>query len=308
MKRHDSGWRDPRINLVHAAYDVSVPLPGMSLLFVEYDRGEALAVINYIRRDVASLPKGPDVGAAYAAVAKLRGPLGTQLPFLTVQYDPRNWAMQLFGHNDAARDLIGTAGWQAVTETHFVRQLYRLRGRQIPDLASWGVDLSTAAWIRQEAKLPVVSWPGQDMSVRRRDYEPEAKQGAPGVVQQLKFSLRNPCADIDLAVVGAGSGHLSLLVDFKLEGAHVDPKHKTHQALSGIYRTDGRPVPSMITRYDPTGDHWTFSTYCLNEAAEDLLTRVMTSSNAVTMSWLPDGWTHMREHHWYDLLDLAKRS
>lgn len=306
MRRHDSGWRDARLNLLHAALDVPLPTAGMTLPFVEYDRGEALAVINYVRRD-APLPKGPDVGAAFAAFSRLRGPMGTQLPFFTAQYDPRNWAMRLFAHNDAAFTLIGTPQWLPVTEQHFVRLLYRLRGQTLPDLPSWGVNLSTAPWIAFDAQQKVTSWPGQDMSVRRRNYEPEPKQGAPGAVHQLAFRLRNPCTDVDLAVVG-GSGHVALLVDYKLDGAAVDVRHKTHQAMAGILGDSGAPVPSMVVRYDPVGDRWKFQVHCLNRAAETLLTQVMTSTNAVASGWWPDGWTYLDERRWQAVLNAAQAS
>ena len=68
------------------------------------------------------------------------------------------------------------------------------------------------------------------MSKRRRQYEPE------GV--GVTFNMLNPCADMDLAVVGRTSGTLALIVDYKLEGAHIDPRHKTHQAMGSI-RTGG---------------------------------------------------------------------
>lgn len=305
MRRFDSGWRDGRLNLLHAALDVPAPLHGMSLPMVEYDRGEALAVINYSRRDVP-LTKGPDVGRAFAAVGRLRRDDGCSMPFLTAQYDPRNWAMRLFPHNRTAADLLGTDNWLPVTEQHFVRLLYRLRGRQLPDLASWGVDLSTAPWLRFDGQQKGTSWPGQDMSVRRRNYEPAPKQGAPGAVHQLAFRLRNPCTDIDLAVVSSRTLDVALLVDYKLNGANIDVRHKTHQAMAGIRRDDGQTVPSMIVQYDPSGDRWKFSAHCLNDAAADLLTGVMLSTNAVAPAWRPDGWVHLDEQRWYAVLDAAQ--
>lgn len=301
MRRHDSGWRDGRLAISHAAYDLDLPLAGMDLPMVEYDRGEALAVINYMRRNQA-MPRGHDVGRAFEALSSLRRDDGPQMPFLTARYDPRNWAFQLFGHNDAARDLLGTRGWLAVTEQHFVRLLYRLRGHTLPNLAPFGVELSTAPWLQYDGQQAVTSWPGQDMSVRRRAYEPE-----PTDQLRVPFSLRNPCADIDLAVVGR-SGAVALLVDYKLASAAVDVKHKTHQAMSGIRADSGRPVPSMITKYDPSGDAWTFSVFCLNQAAEELLTGVMLDTNAVAFSWVPDGWVHLDERRWLAVLNAARAS
>lgn len=299
-RRHDSGWRDSRLNLVHGVYGVPLPAAGMSLPMVEYDRGEPLAVINYVRRD-EQLPKGPHVGAAFHAFSRLYGPHGTQLPFFTVRYDPRNWAMQLFAHNDPALHLIGTPAWLTVTEAHFVRLLYRVRGRTVPaNLSDYDVRLSTAPWIRSAGTLQQQGWPGQDMSVRRREYEPEGPR--------VRFSVRNPCTDIDLAVIGDSSRRVKLLVDYKLEGAYVEPGHKTHQAMSAILDGTGEQVPSMIVRYDPTGDRWKFHVLPLNASAQALLYLFMVRTRALAPGGGScEGWTYVDEDRWDELLNEVKR-
>ncbi len=301
MRRYDSGWRDTRLPLVHSILGLPMPLAGTSLVMVEYDRAEALAVINYVRRDVP-LAKGPAEAAAYAALGQLRSPLRVRLPFLTARYDPRNWAMQLFPHNEAARGLLGADGWLPVTEQHFARLLYRLRGRTMPDLEPMDVSFNTAPWLDYESQQKVVGWPGQDLSVRRRAYEPESSDAF-----RVPFGLRMPCTDIDLAVVGK-LGAVRLLVDFKLHEADVNPKHHTHRAMGGILSEGGWSIPSVIVKYDPGGDSWRFHVFCLNRAAEDLLTPVMTGTNAVAPNWRPDGWTYMDESRWFDLLDVARSS
>lgn len=297
MRRFDSGWRDARLPLVHSTIDVAVPAAGMTLPMVEYDRGEAVAIVNYIRRDLP-LGKGPDIGKAYVALGALRSPIGARLPFFTVRYDPRNWAMQLFAHNDCARDLLGTSGWLPSTELHFARLLYRLRGRVLPELSGYGVEFSEASWLDYEGVMAETGWPGQDMSVRRRAYEPE---GA-GVT----FGMRLPCADIDLAVVGR-TGAVNLLVDYKLCNAYVDPEHATHKAMSNIRGDSGARVPSMIVRYDPAGDRWSFAVFCLNEPARDLLGAV---SYRRDESWFtePNGWLNLGEDYWFDVVRQARDS
>lgn len=302
-RRHDSGWRDGRLAITHAAYGLNLPLAGMDLPMVEYDRGEALAVINYVRRD-QPLPRGEDVGRAFAALSALRRDDGPRLPFLTAQYDPRNWAFRLFGHNSAATELLGTVGWLAMTEQHFARLLYRLRGRVMPNLEPFGVTFSTAPWLQYDGQQKVTSWPGQDMSVRRRAYEPETQPDGP---QRVPFSLRNPCADIDLAVVGR-SGAVSLLVDYKLASAAVDPSHKTHQAMSGIRDDAGRPVPSLITKYDPSGDQWKFHALALNRAGEQLLIDVLTRTRAIAPTDELNDWAYLDERRWLAVLDAARAS
>lgn len=291
MRKYDSGWRDSRLPMVHAGWGFDLPVSGMTFPTVEYDRGEALAVVNYIRRDVASLPKGPDVGRAYAAMSRLRGPIGTVLPFFTVQYDPRNWAMQLFAHNEPARDLLGTPSWLPVTETHFARLLYRLRGRTLPDCVNERVQFSTAPWLRQDSPLQPLGWRGQDMSVRRREYEPEG--------QGVSFNDRNPCADIDFAVIGDRSSQATLLVDYKLSGTYVDPKHKTHQAMAGLTDGIGNQIPSVITRYDPYGaDGWAYEVLPLNASAQALLSAVTGNPTSA--------WNEMTEDRWTDVLQAAR--
>jgi hypothetical protein len=299
-RRHDSGWRDGRLTTTHAGYGFDLPLAGMTLPMVEYDRGEALAVINYVRRDT-TLPKGPAVGRAYYALAALHGPLGTQLPFLTVRYDPRNWAFQIFGHNGPAVELIGCTGWLSCTEEHFARLLYRLRGRQLPDLTSYGVAFATAPWLGDDVRRPqaVTGWEGQDISVRRRAYEPEPQQDG----QRVSFNMRLPCSDIDLAVVGQQSHAVELLVDYKLDGAYVNPAHKTHQAMSGIIGSRGDRVPSMIVRYDVSGEHWRFHALALNDEAKTLLRDVLVRTNAVAANWPAEGWVYLDERRWLALLE-----
>ncbi len=298
-RRADSGWRDSRLPLVHDTWGVPLPAAGLGLPFLEYDRGEAVAVVNYIRRD-RPLPNGAGgVGATYRALSELRGPMGTLLPFISVKYDPRNWAMNLFGHNDPARDLIGASGWVPMTEEHFVRLLYRLRGRQLPNLANHGVVLSTGEWIEGVAALPPEGWAGQEMSVRRRGYEPEG--------QGVQFRTRNPCADIDLAVVGQKSGKVALVVDYKMTGAPINPGHKTHKAMSGLTDLSGDQIPSMIVQYDPTGNRWRYDVWCLNAPAQALLYGFMVRTNALAPGHGScSTWTYVDEARWWQLLEEAQ--
>lgn len=262
----------------------------------EYDRGEALSLINYVRRDAAQV-KGHVAHTAYASLGELHGPVGTRLPFLTARYDPRNWAMQLFPHNGPACDLLGTGGWLPVTEQHFARLLYRLRGRVLPDLEGYGVSFSTGLWLGYEGGMLPVSWPGQDMSVRRRAYEPEGFR--------VPYNWRNPCTDIDLVVTGA-SGEVALLVDYKLTGTAVDTKHQTHKAMSSITGRGGSVVPSMVVKYDPKDAGWTFSVFCLNDAARGLMARALLRTGLGGSDSLPGRWTGLDKSCWFDVLDAAK--
>lgn len=241
-------WRDPHLPVWHAARGIPFPAEGMTLPMVEYDHGMPVGLVSYINRNQSL----PTYGNSYHALAGLFKVSGEQLPFLTAQYDPFNWAFCLIGHNEAARKLLGVDGWKTMTERGFVKILYAMRGRQIPALEKYGVRLYDLPWY-QDHLSPVRSdedtlpWPGADISKRRREYEPVNPDGT-----HARFSLRNPCADLDLAVCSS-DGRLRLVVDYKGPGALVDHGNSTHRALSGFYRQGGHQVPYVVARTLPDG-------------------------------------------------------
>lgn len=311
MRRSDSGWRDTLLTTRHRLYGYDCPASGMYLPMIEYDRGVPVGVVNYIRRG-DGLPLGPDAVAAHQAMSNLHEYDGTQLPFITCVYDPRNWAMRLFPHNDAARGLLGFNTWRPVVESDFVAALYRMRDRKLPDLSSVGVTWSEAQWLDDShgAPEPVDSWPGQDMSVRRRCYEPAVS---------IPFRQRIPCTDMDLAVPATTTGGLALVVDYKAPGAKVTVGNTNMKALSGLVSRWNQPqngrvgavaghrkVAAMVVKYAPVKPAWAFEVHCLNDSAERLLTSVMLDTNAVAWDWTPGDWTYVDESRWQQVLDYAR--
>lgn len=307
-RKHDTGWRDGRLPELHRTLDIPMPMAGMTFPMFEYDRGEPVGLINYIRRG-DTLPRGPGVADAYAALGDLRSNLGVELPFITAIYDPRNWAFRLFAHNKAAIRLLGTDVWLNCTELHFARLLYHMRGRAMlaPSiLADFGVEFSEASWLGYEGQQRVVGWPGQDMSARRRAYEPESVMDEYNRWRRVPFNDRAPCADIDLAVVSDATRQVSLLVEFKRDGAHVDANHHTCKALSRFRDADNREMPAVIAKYRYDTDAPRFWVLCLNNEARNLLWWVMTSTGAVTDAWVPDDWTYMDLGRWVAFVEHAK--
>lgn len=240
----DTMWRDPSLGPWHAARGIPFPAEGMTLPMVEYDRGAPVGIISYIRRD-QPLPTG---GSSYRALAGLYTVNGEQLPFITVQYDPSNWAFRLIGHNQAGRRLIGADGWLTCTETFFVGRLYAMRGRNMPGLERYDVRLSNGLWYQDHLTPNVpdedlLPFPGADISARRRSYEPVRPDGG-----YVSFNLRNPCVDMDLAV-SCNAGRLRLVVDYKSAGVVVDGRrHTSHMALGSLYRLGGHQVPHVVAR------------------------------------------------------------
>lgn len=312
-RRLDTGWRDGSLTARHNHWGYDAPAPGMSFVMVEYDRGEPLALINYIRRGEA-LPGGTEVISAYRAFGRTHRLTGEQLPLFTVRYDPRNWAYQMFGHNDSARAFLDIGsrppregGWVSLTELNFTDYLYRLRGRYAPQLGSFGVDFSDSAWIASEPSpdfAPSERWPHQAMSARRRNFEP---------VTQTRAVWRNPCLDIDFAVVDQDD-RLSLVVDYKSPGAKINPATANLKALSGLYVRDGHglsEVPAMLVSYQPDPDGWTFRVHCLNKYARLHLAFVLGAEMDSDLSALAHTiagteWVDLTESQWRSVLDCAR--
>jgi hypothetical protein len=272
----------------------------MVLPMIEYDRGVPVAVVNYLNRSW-DLPVGDDVTRAYKAFGQLLG-----LPFFTVRYDPCQWAYQVKGHNEAAlRFLSHQRTWIELTEVQFADFLYRLRGRISPDLRPYGVDFNRAPWDPSLVLGPQAEpWPGQLMSQRRRNFEP---------VQQVRATWRNPCLDIDLAVVNRDR-RVALVVDYKAPEARVSLDSTNMKALSSLRQDDGSSVPAMVVRYgysvDASGfrneQTWAFKVHCLNATARSQLSFALGHVGAVNWALASvvadEEWTDLTEAEWVAVL------
>ena len=302
-RRLDTGWRDGLLNVRHAYWGHEAPATGMKFPMVEYDRGEPLAVMSYQRR--GELPSGRDAVAAHTAFGRLHRVTGEQLPFFTVQYDVRNWSYRLFAHNDSARQFLGS-GWTKMSEQQFVRNLYRLRGRHAPDLAAYGVSFSDEPWPEEEPsanRVVIEDWPHQLMSTRRRCFEP---------VGQTRMTWRNPCLDVDLAVVDRYD-RVALVVDYKAPGAKVNLSSTNLKALSGLLTSRGAradmAVPAMLVCYEQIKPEWTVKVHCLNQSARMHLSYVLGADG--TPEQLAEAvagidWVDLSEGQWRSVLDAAR--
>lgn len=314
-RRLDSGWRDESLAVRHSSWGFDAPAPGMTFPMIEYDRGEPLAVISYIRRGV-QLPTGSEVMSAYNAFGSLYRETGDQQPFFTVMYDPRNWSYKMFGHNESARSFLDTSpylargsGWVRMTEKQFANNLYRLRGRYAPDLSAYGVTPSEELWPELEPDVwsgTGEAWPGQLMSERRRNFEP---------VGQTRMTWRNPCLDIDLAVTDQ-DGHVALVVDYKAPGARINVTNTNAAAMSKLYVTSRSyrvAVPAMVVRYEPDSAFWKFRVHCLNKSARHHLAYTLGCMPSVdadmdTMAKTIAGveWVDLTEAEWCAVLRVAR--
>jgi len=223
-----------------------------------------------------------------------------------VQYDVRNWSYRVFGHNDAARSFLDRSGWTKMTEQQFVLNLYRLRGRHAPNLAAYGVSFSDAEWADEEPsvnRVVIEDWPHQLMSTRRRCFEP---------VGQTRMTWRNPCLDVDLAVVDRYD-RVALVVDYKGPSARIHLSSANLTALSGLLTSRGvrvdMAVPAMLVSYAPMSPEWAVKVHCLNQSARMHLSYVLGADG--TPEQLAEavagiGWVDLSEGQWQQVLNVAR--
>lgn len=307
-RRHDTGWRDQGLAVRHESWSHPTPAAGTPFPMIEYDRGLAVALISYQARHLP-LPNGENAVRTHAAFSRLHRRTSSQLPFFTAIYDVRNWAYSLFGHNDAARDMLDSRKWVRMTERQFQDHLYRLRGRIAPDLAPYGVVPSEARWWPEDPEpgvRVVEDWPHQLMSTRRRNFEP---------VGQTRMTWRNPCLDIDLAVVDR-LDRVALVVDYKADGARINPDSTNARALATLRTNYGgsngplAAVPAMLVSYRRDNVSWTFRVKCLNDAASRLLSYTLGAAGQDTalasVVGDPKGWHDLSESQWRTVLDVAR--
>lgn len=307
MRKIDSGWRDVDLNDWHVRHEFPCPAAGMALPMIEYDRGIAVGLVNYMPRDAAK-PRGSDVASSYRAFATLAGPVKRdQLPFLTAEYDRRNWAMNLFPHNAAADALLDNEndfgrGWVSVSEERFAELLYAMRGRTVPDMFGYGVEWAKSEWLRLEplGGRPEQPFPCADMSARRREYEPATS--AP-------MRVKLPCLDVDLAVMDQDD-RLALVVDYKRMGAVCDTAGTNARALASLTTVSGFNVPAFMTRYfGSASSGYRFETYPLNGTASCHLAYVLgVGGTAWELADAVAGhrWVRLTEGQWLNVLRVAR--
>lgn len=125
VKPERSGWRDLRLSQRHRAWGWNCPAVDLDLLFLEYDRGKAVAVVEYKHENAppqyASQPN-------YQALIDL-GNRAT-LPVFAVRYtDDFEW-WEVIPLNKLAEQWCPAR--KQMTEADWVKLLYRMRGYEPP--------------------------------------------------------------------------------------------------------------------------------------------------------------------------------
>lgn len=125
VKQERSGWRDLRLSQRHRRWGWDCPAVDLDFLFLEYDRGRAVALVEY-KHERAS-PQYP-THPTYQAMIDLANRAG--IPCIAVRYaDDFSWwrAVPL---NDIARFWVSAP--TVLCETEWITLLYQIRGYAPP--------------------------------------------------------------------------------------------------------------------------------------------------------------------------------
>ena len=126
VREERTGWRDQRISERHRQWGYDCPATDIDFLLLEYDTGKPAAIVEY-KRDGASEPKLKR--STYRALSILAD--CAKIPFIIAFYWPKIWAFQVFPVNEYAKKHFVSGKY--FSERGFVEQLYRLRGRALPE-------------------------------------------------------------------------------------------------------------------------------------------------------------------------------
>ena len=122
-----TGWRDLALSRRHRQWGIDCPMVDIDLLALEYDCAKARAIVEY--KHERALPRQFASRANYRALIDLGDRAG--LPVFVARY-PSDiswlWATPL---NEQAREFLPEA--TLLTEPQWVKILYRVRGRSVPD-------------------------------------------------------------------------------------------------------------------------------------------------------------------------------
>jgi len=125
VRKERTGWRDERISFRHRQWGWDCPGVDLDWLFLEYDQGKAVAIVEYKHEKAGSLSLAHPT---YQAMIDLSNRAG--IPCFVVRYaDDFSWwlatAMNAKGMRWIPRP-------QRMTEREWVTFLYHIRGRELP--------------------------------------------------------------------------------------------------------------------------------------------------------------------------------
>jgi len=125
VREERSGWRDERISRRHRAWGYDCPALDIDFLMLEYDAGNAVALVEYKHEDAPELRRShPSIRAIVDLADR------AALPAFVVRYTDDFSRWYVIPLNDHARHVQSDEC--SLSEVEWVRLLYRCRGRMLP--------------------------------------------------------------------------------------------------------------------------------------------------------------------------------
>ena len=125
VRQERTGWRDEGISQRHRRWGWDCPAVDIDFLMLEYDRGKAVAVVEYKHERAA--PQYP-THPTYRAMINLGDRAG--IPVFGVRYaDDWSW-WRVTPLNDLAKRWLDHQ--TRMSEEQWVTLLYRIRGTEVP--------------------------------------------------------------------------------------------------------------------------------------------------------------------------------
>ncbi len=120
-----TGWRDEALSQRHRRWGWDCPAADLDFLFLEYDRGKAVAIVEYKNEHAA-----PQYAChpTYMAMIDLGNKAG--LPVFACRYSDDFTKWKAVPLNDKAREFLSER--KTLTEQGWVRLLYSICGYDIP--------------------------------------------------------------------------------------------------------------------------------------------------------------------------------
>lgn len=135
VKREYTGWRDEGLSARHRTWGWDCPAIDIDFLMLEYDRGRAVALVEYKRETAPTQNSGHP---SYRALRDLANK--ADLPLFACRYAKDYVWFKVVPLNDKARVVLCQS--VVLSEREWVEFLYRLRGLEIPeDLFDEAVDI-----------------------------------------------------------------------------------------------------------------------------------------------------------------------